>query len=539
MEERSWTDGQGLTRREVLVRGGQLAAGLAGAGALVGPAKAAYRRRAATIPRGGHVTFAVNQDPTALAPFGVLLLSAHWGNEFMYDSLLEWDPHVNIRPALAASYVVKDSRTIDWTLKKGVMFHNGQELTAEDVNYSIQMQMNPPPPGSTGVLSFFPAIVGSEVRSKYVVRLKLSKPDASVFGWFAWGRWSSIVPKGLYDQINPTTQGIGTGPFKLVGYQPNDHIEYARNPQFWKKGLPYYDQLTLKIVPDEQAAIAALQGGAIDGATISPDNAHGLVGNPNLTVLKGLTAGFWELQFTVKAGEKKPWADKRVRQAINLAINRQDLGAKVFGGQIQNSGHVPPGYGKWPLPQSELASKFQKFDLATARNLMKDAGYANGFPVSLVAVATNATLIQIAQLLQSYLKQINIDMSIGATDAPSFSRAYGTGTFDWLLNQRGIRGDVHGFVSEFNPGASPNYNLWFSGYKNVPMWRLVGNGQITLDPAKRLPMYTNLQQILLTELLEIPLLVAYKYQVVSKRLKNMYVSYTDFNTGLRTAYLAS
>src|SRR5439155_23242851 len=126
-------------------------------------------------------------------------------------------------------------------------------------------------------------------------------------------------------------------------YQPNDHIDYARNPQFWKKGLPYYDQLTLKIVPDEQAAIAALQGGEIDGATISPDNARGLAGNPNLTVLKGLTAGFWELQFTVKAGEKKPWADKRVRQAINLAINRQDLGAKVFGGQIQNSGHVPPG----------------------------------------------------------------------------------------------------------------------------------------------------------------------------------------------------
>ena len=130
----------------------------------------------------------------------------------MYDSLLEWDPHTKIRPALAESYVVKDSKTIDFTLRKGVTFHNGKELTAADAQYSIQMQMNPPPPGSTGVLSFFPAIVGAQAISKYVLRLKLSKPDASVFGWFAWGRWSPIVPQGLYDQINVTTQGIGTGP---------------------------------------------------------------------------------------------------------------------------------------------------------------------------------------------------------------------------------------------------------------------------------------------------------------------------------------
>jgi peptide/nickel transport system substrate-binding protein len=540
MGQGSMTDGRGLTRREVLVRGGKLAAGLAGAGAIVGPAGATSRRRIATIPRGGHVTWAVNQDPSALAPFGVLLASSHTNSEFMYDSLLEWDSKISIRPALAESYVVKDSKTIDWTLRKGVMFHNGKELTAADALYSIQKQQNPPPPGSTGVLSFFPAIDSAQVMSKYVLRLKLTKPDASVFGWFAWGRWSPIVPEGIYDQINVTTQGIGTGPFKLVSYQPNDHVDYAAWPQFWKKGLPYYDQLTLKIIPDEQAAIAALQAGAIDGAaTISADNARGLAGNPNLTVLKGLTAGFYELQFTVKAGETKPWSDVRVRQAVNLAVNRVDLANKVFGGQTQYSGHVPPKYGPWPLSQDDLSTKYQKLDLSAAKGLMKDAGFANGFPVSLYSVATNATLTQIAELLQSYMKQINIDVTIQGTDAPTFSRAYGTGGFDWLLNQRGIRGDVHGFVSEFNPSTSPNYNLWFSGYKNIPMWRLVGNGQITLDQAKRLPMYTKLQQILLTELLEVPLLVAYKYQVVNKRLRNMYVSYTDFNPGLRTAWLAS
>jgi len=76
----------------------------------------------------------------------VLLEPAHWANEFIYDSLLEWDPKINIRPALAESYKVKDVRTIDFTLKKGVKFHNGQELTSEDVAYSLQMRMNPPRP---------------------------------------------------------------------------------------------------------------------------------------------------------------------------------------------------------------------------------------------------------------------------------------------------------------------------------------------------------------------------------------------------------
>jgi peptide/nickel transport system substrate-binding protein len=526
-----------LSRRDVLVRGGQLAAGLAGAGALAGTARATTRRILKNVPAGGNITWAINQDPTALAPWGVLLESSHWGSEFMYDSLLGWDLHTNVVPALAESYVVKDPRTVDFTLRKGVMFHNGQEMTSADVVYSIQQQMNPPAPGSTGVLSFFPAIVGVSPVSKYVVRVKLSKPDASLFGWFAWSRWSSIAPNGMYSQINPVTQGIGTGPFKLVEYVPNDHIAYTKWGQFWKPGLPYLDGLTLKIIPDEQTAIAALQAGALDGATISPANAMALNGNSAVTVLKGLTAGFYELQFTVKAGDNKPWADKRVRQAINMAINRPDMTQKVFAGQAQYTGHVPPGYGQWPLPQSALQQTWQKYDLKGAQSLMKQAGFSSGFPATLQVVGTVAIFQQIAQLLQSYVKQIGIDLTLQSEDGATFSKNYAAGTFDWLLNQRGIRGDVHGFVSEFNPGTSPNYDLWFSGYKNIEMWRLVGNGQITLDPKKRLPMYTKLQQILLTELLEIPLVDAYKYQVVSKRLKNMYVAYSDFNTGLRTAYI--
>jgi peptide/nickel transport system substrate-binding protein len=529
--------GDTLSRRDVLIRGGKLAVAVAGTGALAGTAKASTRRLVKTVPKGGTAIWAVNQDPTALAPWGVLLEASHWGSEFMYDSLLAWDTHTQQQPALAESWKVVDPRTVDFTLRKGVKFHNGQELTSADVVYSIQQQMNPPAPGSTGTLSFFPSIVSAQAMSKYVVRVKTKTPDASLFGWFAWSRWSSIGPNNEYQQINPVTQGIGTGPFKLVEYVPNDHVTYEKWGQFWKPGIPYLDGIQLKIIPDEQTAIAALQAGALDGATVSAANAQSLNGNPKVTVLKGQTAGFYELQFTVKAGENKPWSDKRVRQAINMAINRDDMIQKVLAGQGQYSGHVPPGYGAWPLSQETLKNQYQKYDLKAAQQLMKDAGQSGGFQATMHVVGTVQTFVQIAQLLQSYVKQIGIDLQLQTEDGATFSKAYATGTFDWLLNQRGIRGDVHGFVSEFNPGTSPNYNLWFNGYKNVPMWRLVGNGQITLDPKKRLPMYQSLQKILLTEVLEIPLMVPYKYQVVSKRLKNMYVAYSDFNTGLRTAYI--
>jgi ABC-type transport system substrate-binding protein len=347
-----------------------------------------------------------------------------------------------------------------------------------------------------------------------------------------------MVPADLYKQINVVNQGIGTGPYKLVSYTPNQSVEYARWGSFWKKGLPYADALSLKIITDEQARIAALHAGAIHGATIvSGDNARALASDKNLTVLRGLTAAFRELQFTIKAGENKPWADRRVRQAINMAINRADIIAKVYAGAAVDTGHIPPNYGDWPLSQQELQTKWEKFDLPGAQKLMKDAGQDKGFSVNLHVVSASE-YPTLAALLKSHLSKINIDVNIQLQDLASFAGDYGKGNFDWLLNGRGMRGDPHGFVGEFNPGASPTYNLWFSGYKNIPMWRLVGNGQITLDPAKRQKMYTQLQRILLTELLEIPLVVPYKFQVVNKKLHEMYVSFTDFNPGLRTVWLS-
>ena len=158
----------GLNRRDLLVKAGVIGAGAVAAGSVAGAASAATKRVGATPKKGGKITFALEQDPVHIAPFGAILTSNHWGKEPMYESLIEWDAKLNQRPALAESWKVVDPRTIDFTLKRGVRFHNGKEVTAADVKYSVEGWLNPPLPGSATTVNQVPSIESAEVRSKYV-----------------------------------------------------------------------------------------------------------------------------------------------------------------------------------------------------------------------------------------------------------------------------------------------------------------------------------------------------------------------------------
>jgi peptide/nickel transport system substrate-binding protein len=530
-----------LSRRDLLVKAGAVGVGAIAAGSVAGGARAATRRSFATpkVRYGGRIVWALEQDPVHVAPYGAILTANHWGKQAAYDSLVEWDKDLNLKPALATSWTISpDQKSITFNLRKGVKFHNGKELDADDVKYSVEKMLNPPLPGSITTVSQVPGFLGVDVVSKYVARLNLKTRDARVFGFLAWGRYSPIVPAGLYDQINVSRNAIGTGPYRMVGFNPNDRVEYLANQSFWKKGQPYMDAMTLKTLPDEQARIAALRAGAIDGATVSSDGANALRSDGNLVVLKGGTAAFRELQLTIK-GDPKPWHDVRVRQAVNFAINRQAIIDTVYNGNGNYSGIVPPGYGPWPLTQAELKTKYQKFDLAKAKALMAAAGQSKGFSVKLSTFSTPLDFQQVASVIKSQLKAINIDVEIVAQEPGTFAANNGTGNFEWDLTARGMRGDVDGYLGEYNP-SNTIYQRWYPLYKNVKVWRAIGNGKITLDPAKRSPIYKQAQILLQNDLPQIGLVQVNKYQVVNKRVQGMYVAFDDFNTGLRnTVWLSS
>lgn len=489
----------------------------------------------ATLPgkKGGKLVWALESDPVNLIPYGGVSTSNMWGKEFIYDSLLAWDKDLKVIPALAESYEQPDATSYVFHLRKGVKFHDGKELDADDVKYSFDMMKAPPAPGIKW--QWF-AYNGIEVVDKYTAKLTLPMPDPTVPGILAWSRYTPIIEKGAFDKLNVNSQAIGTGPYKLVEFVPNDRVVLTRNPDFWRPGLPYLDDITLKVLPDEQSRLAALRSGAVDGGTFTNDVAQTAKNDKSLTLLTGLVSSPKVIQFTIKA-EKKPWNDVRVRQAVNMAVDRQTIIDNVFGGNAELSGPVPPGYGDWFIPTSDLQSKFYKQDVAGAKKLMADAGFAQGFPVTLQAISAPRYYTQIAEIVQQQLKPIGIDVTVQPLEIGTFAKNNGDGTYDWQSTGRGMRGDISGFVNDFNKGTG-NYKVWFEGgYDNPELDQLYATGLATTDQEKRKPMYRRIQEIILTEVPNLYTVQDKKIQIVRSRVKNMYVSFTDFNTGLREAWV--
>ena len=212
----------------------------------------------ATTPAAGtqvgrYLTWGEDVAQGNLIPLGGISQGQVEATEMLYDSLVEWDKDLLVKPALAESWETPDDKTWIWHLRKGVKWHDGSEVTADDVKYSMELQKTPPPPGIAN--SFYPRIVSVDAVDKYTVKFNMTGPDPTVLGYLAWARYSRIIPKGFYDKSNPLTTGIGTGPFKLKEYVDNDRTVNVKNPDFWKAGKPYLDGITFKVLTDETARI--------------------------------------------------------------------------------------------------------------------------------------------------------------------------------------------------------------------------------------------------------------------------------------------
>jgi peptide/nickel transport system substrate-binding protein len=139
--------------------------------------------------------------------------------------------------------------------------------------------------------------------------------------------------------------------------------------------------------------------------------------------------------------------------------------------------------------------------------------------------------------MKEQLSAIKIDVTVQPLEIGTFAKNNGEGSFEWHQTGRGMRGDVSHFMAEFHPSANQFKNWFGEGWKNDELIKLVDDGLATVDQGKRKEIYRRMQEILLDENPHITLVQPYKYQVVRNRVKDMYVSYTDFNSGLREAWL--
>jgi peptide/nickel transport system substrate-binding protein len=328
------------------------------------------------------------------------------------------------------------------------------------------------------------------------------------------------------------SEGIGTGPYKLVEYVSNDRVVYTCNELYWNPGIPCIRDVTLKILPDEQSRVAALRSGEIDGGTLSADVASTLEGDASLQTLRGLFSAPRVIQFNTV--EDVPWRDVRVRQAINLAVDRQEIIDNVYGGNAELTGAVPPGYGEWPLANERLQELYTP-NLEQAQALMTEAGFADGFDVTLQAIAAPRDYTQIAEIVREQLRPLNINVTVEPLEIGTFATNIGDGNFQWASTGRGMRGDPSGFVIDFRTGTPQNETWFGDGWANEELNTLYDEALATSDVEARMAAYQRIQEIIAEEVPNLYTVQSYKYQIANARVSGMYVSFTDFNPGLRTA----
>jgi peptide/nickel transport system substrate-binding protein len=513
-------------RRDLIKRGLALGLGAPTIASLV----RAYDTAAQGGEPSGSVIFALDQAPPNMAPFGGVSQAQAWANEHIYDSLLAWDADLNIIPALAESYEALDDVTYEFKLRQGVLFHDGREMTAADVVYSTEMAVNPPPPGvAIGPLA---NIDSAEAVDDYTVRIHMKELDPAIPGVLAWSRYTAVVPEGLEDEMNTLTGGIGTGPFKVVEYVQDDRIVYEANPDYWIDGVPCIAQLELKVLADPTSIVQNLRSGEIDGGTIPADIVITLEGDEDITVQSGLFSAPRVIQLSTI--DDVPWRDKRVRQAISKVVDRQLIIDNVYAGQAELTGPIPPGYGQYPLPEERLREIYT-VDVEGAQALMEEAGYADGFSVELQSIAQPREHTQIAEIVREACAELNIDVTVQPLEIGQFAENVGNGSYEWCSTGRGMRGDPAHFVIDFRQGTNLNVTWFGDGWNSEEINQLYDEAYVELDQEARVPMYHELQEMILDEAPHIYCVQSYRFQATRARLTDYYVSYDLTHRALRTA----
>ncbi len=537
------TEGR-ISRREFFKRAAALGLSLSAAQLLAacGPggttAPGAQQQPATAAPSGpkagGVSTWAAETDPVALNPITNSNFSSTQGFEHCYESLTAFDSKLNVVPALAESWTTPDDKTYIFKLRQGVKFHDGSEFTADDVKYTFDIVLDPKGPAIWR--GNFDQVDKVEVVDKNTVKFTTKAPFPPLLGAFAILRSSAVLKKGAMESSKLETQVNGTGPYKLVEYVPKSQVKLTRNPDYWGKPLPYINEVTFKIMEEEEQRIAGLRSKTIDYAFLTADGAQRLKDEKGIVINRGPRAYLYT--FIINRS-RKPWSDKRARQALSLACDRQEIIDKVFSGQATMSAPIAYGFGDWFIPQDELKNKFYKVDLDKAKALLKDAGVPQGQEIDLMVTAFNQNFAGLAVVFKDQMAKIGLNVKIRTVEQGVFindaSAAAGF-KYDMNGNAYTARHDPDGYV--YNALYSQNPSQPSIGYVNPTLDDLLVKARTTIDSAQRHTLYRQIQEILLDDAPNIWLCNDQVIEGTQTYLKGYSQSfYTYRSWGLKNAWL--
>ena len=395
---------------------------LTGVAALAIAAAGVQAAHAEDIKQGGSMVVTYKDDVSTLDP----AIGYDWQNwsmiKSLFDGLMGYEPGTaTLKKDLAEDYTISEDGTVfTFKLRKGVKFHNGRELTAEDVKYSIERVTNPKTqsPGA----GFFGSIKGVEkmadgsatslegvtVVDPYTIKFELSRPDATFLHVMALN-FSFVVPKEDVEKWGADfgKHPVGTGAFKLADWTLGQKLVFERNKDYWEAGLPKLDQITFEVGQEPVVALLRLQKGEVDmaGDGIPPAKFLEVKNDPNYAklIVEGgqLHTGYITMKTTMK-----PFDDAKVRQAVNMAINKERIIRIINGRAVPASQPLPPS-----MPGYAKDYPGYKYNAAAAKALLTVAGYPEGFETELYVYNTDPNP-RIAQAIQQDLAEVGIKAEI-------------------------------------------------------------------------------------------------------------------------------
>ncbi|EEW23769.1 ABC transporter substrate-binding protein [Rhodobacter ferrooxidans] len=388
--------------------------------------------------QGGVMLMTYKDDVATLDP----AIGYDWQNWSMirslFDGLMDYVPGTtDLRLGLAESFEISDDGlSYVFKLRPGVKFHNGREMTAEDVKYSLDRVTLPatqsPGSGFFSMIKGYDAMVGGTATSlegvtvvdPLTVKIELSRPDATFLHVMAIN-FSSVVPKEAVEAAAGDfgKMPVGTGAFKMTEWTLGQRLVFARNPDYWRAGEPYLDGVTFEFGQEPVVSLLRLQNGEIDipGDGIPPAKFTEVMDDPaqKAMVVQGdvLHTGYITMNVTAA-----PFDKVEVRRAVNMAINKTRIVQVINNRAAPATQPLPPA-----MPGYTADYAGYPYDVEGAKKLLAEAGFPDGFETDLYVVNTDPNP-RIAQAIQQDLAAIGITVNLQSLAAPNVIEAGGAGT---------------------------------------------------------------------------------------------------------------
>lgn len=507
------------------------------AAALLGPAHAAdlYGPKAVGAKSGGTLNMGLLVEPPGLDPFHQAADARIRLTVLMYQGLFYESPDGAAAPLLAEGYDLSADRLVyTIRLRKGVKFHGGQAMSAKDVAYSYNY-IRDPKNGSPGA-GDFTMITAVEAVDDATVKITISAPNAAL-PMTLGNKYGGVVPAGYFDAADAKTrlnqESVGTGPFKLVEFKPNSNVTLARHGDYWEPGVPYLDKINFVFVPNAASLLVGLRNKRIDLATLSrPQDVRQVEGVAGIVVER-------KPSFNQKAidlgSELKPLDDERVRRAIALAVDKEEIMRASIGGLGKVIGTMVAGMqDSWGAPLAQLPN--QKVDIAAAKKLLAEAGHPNGFDLTLTSIIGYDWMDAASVTLREQLDKIGIKLSIQRVELGVWVKNFQSKQMGFTFNDWATVPDPNLlFYRHFR--KSPE-GADFRNWKNEEASKLLDEGRLESDPAKRKAIYLRYQTVMAESVPTIMLFSADHVVVRGESVKNYEQHPTGWYYGLARAWLA-